>query len=365
MSAYRGIVRPLLFRLDAEAAHRLVIGCLEATWWLAPTLDRLLAVADARLETTVAGLRFRNPVGLAAGFDKNGAAVPMLAALGFGSVEIGSISRDASAGNPRPRLFRLPADEAIVVHYGLPNDGAAAVAARLARVRIPVPLGINIVKTNRGPGAPAETKDGIIAEYVAAAKTLAPHADYLMFNLSCPNTDDCGDFFADRGCLDACLQALGEIPLSLPVFLKMSPRGGIAAIERLLAAADPHAYVSGFMFNLPPGKPDGLRTPESVWRTMPGAVAGRPAAALADVCIRETYRRMDRRRYAVIGAGGVSTAADAYAKIRMGASLVQLLTALVYQGPGVVRSIVEGLAGLLERDGFAHVSEAVGVDVRG
>jgi dihydroorotate dehydrogenase (fumarate)/dihydroorotate dehydrogenase len=362
MRAYRGILRPLIFSFDAEDAHHLVIGCLERTRWLAPAVAALVGKADARLAATVAGLRFDNPVGLAAGFDKNGAGVPMLAALGFGSVEIGSISLDSSAGNPRPRLFRLPEDEAIVVHYGLPNEGAAAVAARLADVRIPVPLGINIVKTNRGPGAPADTKDGIIAEYVAAAKLLAPRADYLMFNLSCPNTDDCGDFFADKTCLDDCLAALAEAGLALPVFLKMSPRGGIAAIERLLAAADPHAFISGFMFNLPPGKPDGLRTPQSVWRDMPGAVAGKPAAALADFCIRETYRRMDRRRFAIVGAGGVSSGQDAYAKIRIGASLVQVLTALVYEGPGVVRRIVRELAVLLERDGFAHVSEAVGVD---
>jgi dihydroorotate dehydrogenase (fumarate)/dihydroorotate dehydrogenase len=354
----------MIFRLDAETAHGLVIRCLERAAFLAPTIERLFAADDPCLETTVAGLRFRNPVGLAAGFDKNGAAVPMLAALGFGSVEIGSISRDASAGNPRPRLFRLPDDQAIVVNYGLPNEGAAAVAARLAEIRVPVPLGINIVKTNR-PGVSGETKDDIITEYVDAATTLAPRADYLMFNLSCPNTEDAGDFFADRGCLDALLQALAGLRLGVPVFLKASPRGGIAAIERLLEASDPHAFVSGFMFNLRPGKPDGLKTPEAVWSRMPGAVSGKPSAALADQCIRETYRRMDRRRYAIIGAGGVSSAEDAYAKIRNGASLVQLLTALVYEGPMVVRSIAQGLADLMRRDGLARIGDAVGVDVRG
>ena len=364
MRAYRGIVRPLIFALDAETAHGLVIRCLEASAFLAPAVDHLFAADDSRLETTVAGLRFRNPIGLAAGFDKNGAAVPMLAALGFGAVEIGSISHDPSAGNARPRLFRLPDDAAIVVNYGLPNEGAAAVATRLAGLRVGVPLGINIVKTNR-PGGPAETKDAIIAEYADAAKTLAPHAGYLMFNLSCPNTEDGGDFFADRGCLDALLQALGGLGLRVPVFLKASPRGGIVAIERLLGAADPYPFVSGFMFNLPPGKPEGLKTPEAVWRQMPGAVSGKPSAALTDQCIRETYRRMDRNRYSIIGAGGVATAPEAYAKIRNGASLVQLLTALVYEGPMVVRSIAAGLAGLLERDGFAHVSDAVGVDALG
>lgn len=150
--------------------------------------------------------------------------------------------------------------------------------------------------------------------------------------------------------------------LRLPVFLKVSPLGGVAAIERVLAAADGHGFISGFMFNLPPVKPAGMRTPEQVWRALPGAVSGPPAAALADFCIRETFRRMDRRRHVLIGAGGVASAEDAYAKIRLGASLVQLLTALIYQGPGVVRSITKGLAQLLARDGVKNVGDAVGVD---
>lgn len=364
MGVYRRVIRPLAFQFDAETAHHWVMAGLAHSHWLAPPLDAWTAISDPRLAVDISGLKFRNPIGLAAGFDKIGAATPMLAAFGFGSVEIGSVSLDPSAGNPRPRLFRLPQDEAIVVHYGLPNDGAAAVAARLARTRLPVPLGINIVKTNRGRCAAGETKDQIVDEYVAAAHLLAPRADYLMFNLSCPNTDDGGDFFADRGNLAACLEALGEIGLACPVFLKMSPRGGVAAIERLLEVADPHRFVSGFMFNLPPGKPEGLKTPEPVWANMPGAVSGKPAAALADMCIRETYRRMDRRRYVIVGAGGVFSAQDAYAKIRQGASLVQLLTALIYEGPGVVRRITRGLSALLERDGLAHVAQAVGIDVR-
>ena len=362
MTLYSRLVRPLVFGLDAERAHHLAIGAASRARWVLPALRAVCATADPRLETEVAGLRFANPVGLAAGFDKSGAAVEGLAALGFGSVEIGSISIDPSEGNPRPRLFRLPQDRAIVVHYGLPNDGARVVAARLGGQRPGCPLGINIVKTNRGQGCGPETKDQIVAEYVAAARILAPHADYLMFNLSCPNTEDGRDFFADRGNLAACLAALGEIDFAIPVFLKVSPLGGIAAIERLLGAADPHPFVSGFMFNLPPGKPDNLTTPQAVWKAMPGAVSGRPCAALANVCIRETFRRMDRKRHVIVGAGGVFDAAGAYEKIRLGASLVQLLTALVFEGPGVVRRITRDLARLLARDGVRRVGDAVGVD---
>ena len=183
-----------------------------------------------------------------------------------------------------------------------------------------------------------------------------------MLNLSCPNTADGRDFFADTGHLEACLAALGEIGLRLPVFLKVSPLGGIEAIERVLAAADGRDFASGFMFNLPPVKPEGMRTSKELLRDMPGAVSGPPSSRLADFCIRETFLRMDRKRHVLIGAGGISSAEDAYRKLRLGASLVQLLTALIYQGPSVVHAITADLAQLLARDGVNHVADIVGMD---
>ena len=366
MGIYSTFVRPLAFRLDPERAHHMAIGLGSRLAPLAGALRPFFTIADPALVTRVAGINFPSPIGLAAGFDKSGDAIETLAALGFGFVEIGSVSTDPSLGNPAPRLFRLPEDRAIVVHYGLPNAGAVAVAERIGRSKLPVPLGVNLVKTNRGPGAAPESADQIIAEYVAAANSFARRADYLMLNLSCPNTSDGRDFFAERAHLDACLTALGKIEFPLPVFLKVSPLGGVATIERVLEAAAPHPFVSGFMFNLPPGKPDELRlkTPEAVWRAMPGAVSGPPAATLLDAALRECYRRMDKSRYALFASGGVFSAQDAYAKIRMGASLVGLLTALVYEGPGVVRRITQELAQLLQRDGVKNVRDAVGVDAR-
>jgi dihydroorotate dehydrogenase len=362
MKIYSTVLRPLLFKLDPEKAHHLAIAAGARMGWAASAMRAASAVADARLATRVAGLDFPTPVGLAAGFDKSGTAIRALAGLGFGAIEIGSVSLDPSAGNPKPRLWRIPDDESIVVHYGLPNDGAAAIAGRLKGTRLPVPLGINLVVTSRGRGAPPLKADQIIGEYVASARMMAPLADYLMLNLSCPNTADGRDFFADAAHLDACLAALDELKLRVPVFLKVSPLGGIAAIERVLAASDGRAFVSGFMFNLPPLKPEGMRTAADALRSMPGAVSGPPAAALADICIRATFRRMDRKRNVLIGAGGVSTAEDAYTKIRLGASLVQILTVLIYRGPGVVSEITTGLARLLARDGVKNVADVVGVD---
>jgi dihydroorotate dehydrogenase len=362
MNLYSTLIRPLAFRLDPERAHHFAIAAGASLGWAAGPMRAATAVRDARLATRIAGLDFPTPIGLAAGFDKSGTASRALAGLGFGAVEIGSVSVDPSEGNPKPRLWRMVEDEAIVVHYGLPNEGASAIAERLKHTHLPVPLGVNLVVTNRGPRAASLKAYQIIGEYADGAKSMAPFADYLMLNLSCPNTADGHDFFADAGHLKACLDVLAAAKLHVPVFLKVSPLGGIAAIERVLAAADAHDFVSGFMFNLPPTKPDGLRTATETLRTMRGAVSGPPAARLADFCIRETFRRMDRKRHVLVGAGGVFTAEDAYAKIRLGASLVQLLTALIYRGPGVVHDITAGLARLLERDGVKNVSDAVGVD---
>jgi hypothetical protein len=234
MDLYARLLRPLLFQIDPETAHRGALALGAAAGFASPALRSLLAVSDPRLKTRVAGLDFPTPIGLAAGFDKNGQAVAAMAGLGFGFIEIGSISASFSPGNARPRLFRLPQDRAIAVAYGVPNDGAKAVAARLKDVRLPVPLGINIVTTNHGPGSPPESDDAIIADYMAAAQVLAPCADYLMFNLSCPNTSDGKDFFADRVRLDAWLTALAAELLTIPIFLKVSPLGGVAHLHSRL-----------------------------------------------------------------------------------------------------------------------------------
>jgi dihydroorotate dehydrogenase len=363
MTAYRTLLRPLLFRLDAERVHdRTIRWCelLGGFGLVRGALSRLYGFRDPRLEREVCGVRFPNPVGLAAGFDKSGRATQLLAAMGFGHVEIGSVSADPSEGNPRPRLWRLPQDKAIIVNYGLPNDGAQAVADRLADVRLPVPLGINIVKTNRGVDAPQESGDEIIDDYVRSVRLLMRRADYVNLNLSCPNTETGRDFFADPGKTRLLMDALRGLDIACPVFLKVSPLGGVRAIEELLAAVEGAEFVSGFVFNLPPGKPDTLVSPPDAFEGKPGAVSGKPVEDLINVGIKELYSRMDRSRYHIIGVGGVFSAEDAYRRIQLGACLVQLMTSLVYEGPGVVKAINRGLVGLLERDGFARIAEAVG-----
>ncbi|MFH2131776.1 MAG: quinone-dependent dihydroorotate dehydrogenase [bacterium] len=360
MSAYSRLIRPYLFQKDAEWAHDSSIRLCHSMGWASGILAPFFSFRDPCLETDVCGLHFLNPLGLAAGYDKSGKAVRLLSALGFGHLEIGSVSAEASDGNPKPRLWRLPEDQATVVHYGLPNDGADVIAKRLAAINLPIPLGINLVRTNTGLHAACPTDSDIIADYVRSAQRLKESADYLTLNLSCPNTETGRDFFAEKDHLVRCLQALSKLDIGCPVFLKISPLGGIAAIENVLEAVAGFGFVSGFIFNLSPVKPDGLKTSPQVWHHLPGAVSGPPCEALMNDCIREMYHRMDRKRFVIIGAGGVGTAAQAYEKIRLGSSLVQLFTALIYQGPTVVKQINRGLAGLLHQDGFKTVAEAVG-----
>src|ERR1700722_19211553 len=173
---YSKLIRPLAFRLDPETAHHLAVAAGSRLGWAARAMRAATHVDDDRLAVDVAGLHFPTPIGLAAGFDKSGSAISALAGLGFGSIEIGSVSLDPSLGNPKPRLWRLPDDDAIVVHYGLPNDGVADIAERLRRTRLPVPLGINLVVTNRGPGAAPLAADQIIGEYARAAAARIPES---------------------------------------------------------------------------------------------------------------------------------------------------------------------------------------------
>jgi len=362
---YQRVVRPILFRLDAERAHHWTVEASRLAGrmpWLAQRLRSRLQFDDPSLASDVAGLSFGNPIGLAAGWDKSGRALSLLPSLGFGFVEIGSVSSRPSLGNSKPRLFRLAQDRAIVVNYGLPNDGCEVVAQRVKNYQGPIPLGVNLVKTNDGPGAPACSADEIFQDYLTSVQHLAPHASYLALNLSCPNAEGGKDFFAIQGTMTTLLDHLSSEPLGCPVFLKLAPDPSPASIERVIAEADPYPFVKGMIFNLPPGKPETIRltTDSSALARMPGAVAGHPTADLLSRCVGEMYQRMPRGRFALIGGGGVFSAQDAYQRIRLGASLVQIYTALIYEGPAVVRHINQGLTELLRRDGLANISAAIG-----
>jgi dihydroorotate dehydrogenase (fumarate)/dihydroorotate dehydrogenase len=356
MSVYESAVRPLLFRLDAEQAHNLALRASELSGRssvMRRAAARAFVLRDPRLETSLAGLPLSNPLGLAAGFDKNARAIGMLGVLGFGHLEIGSVSADASDGNPKPRLFRIPQDEGIVVAYGVPNDGARVVRERLTGPRR-VPVGLNLVKTN-DPSRPA-VGDEVYEDYATSLAALQDRSDYIALNLSCPNSAGDRDFFDELPRIDALLTALGDV--RVPLILKLKPTRDAGVLREIVAIADGHPFVSGFAINLPAGKPPDLRltvSRDSLER-LPGAVGGPPVEALVNA-ILATLKEIVGDRYALIAAGGVTSAEAAYTKLRLGATAVQLYTGLVYHGPGLVKEILAGLLALLDRDGIASIRD--------
>ena len=363
MNIYKTFFRPLLFKTDPEKIHNFSIAAGQKLGKIAPLInimDAAYHVKDPRLNVQVGSLEFSNPLGLAAGYDKSGHAIRFLESLGFGHVEIGSVSALASEGNPKPRLFRLPADEAIVVHYGLQNEGAEQIANTLKKNRVKYKLGINIVKTNHGIDALPDKKEDIINDYRKSTIFLKDHADYITFNMSCPNTEMGRDFFADKKHITMFLSMLVELELKCPVFWKISPAGGIETNEKYLEACSPYSFDSDFICNLPPGQMVPFQTPEKIWSKMPGAVAGKPVEKILNNSLFEMYKRMDRKKYKLISAGGVFSAEDAYLKIKLGASLVQLLTGMIYLGPSIVKNINKGLIKLLDADGIQTINEATG-----
>ena len=338
------LLRPALFALDAEQAHRVTIGALKLMpRGSGPEHDPVLA-------TRVAGLDFPNPVGLAAGFDKDAEVFAQVLGLGFGSAEVGTLTPLAQAGNPRPRLFRLREDRAVINRLGFNNGGQEAAKKRLERRPRRGIVGVNI-------GANKDS-DNRVADYVAGVRAMAPVADYLTVNISSPNTPGLRAL-QDRAALDALLVAVMEARRGapVPVFLKVAPdleREDVRDIAEVSMARGVDALI---VSNTTVSRPE-LRSKQ---RGESGGLSGAPLKGLALQRLRD-FRAATEGKLPLIAAGGIGNGADAYARIRAGASLVQLYSALVYSGPGLARSIAGELKKLLKRDGFGTVAEAVGVD---
>ncbi|MCW1401395.1 quinone-dependent dihydroorotate dehydrogenase [Novosphingobium sp. MW5] len=335
------LLRPLIFRLDAERAHRLSILALQ----LGPTAP---PPAEGPLATTVAGLRFPNPLGLAPGYDKDAQVPDAVLGLGFGSVEIGTVTPRPQPGNPKPRLFRLEEDRAVINRMGFNNAGLEAAHLRLcARPRRGI-VGVNV-------GANKDTADRV-ADYVTGLTTMAPVADYLTINISSPNTPGLRDMQGDKELADL-LSAVAAARESHwpPVFLKVAPDLDAEAPARIVEAVMKHGIdgiiVSNTTITRPPLK--------SRHAGEAGGLSGAPLHDLALQRLRD-FRKASEGKLPLIGVGGIATAEQAWARIRAGASLVQLYSAMVYEGPGIARTITAGLEACMKRDGFASIAEAVG-----
>ena len=335
---------PILFRLDAERAHTLTIAAL-AAWGKAGTP---LAPSVPRLATKVAGIAFPNPVGLAAGVDKDGRAIDGFFGLGLGSVEIGTLTPLAQPGNPKPRIFRLTEDRAVINRLGFNNGGLDGALPRAQSAKRNGILGINV-------GANKDATDRT-ADYVHGVTRAAPHADYITINISSPNTPGLRDLqhgAALRDLLAACTAAKG----TTPIFLKVAPDLDPADIDDIARAALDNRIDALIVNNTTISRP-GLRSANA---KETGGLSGAPLAPLARQRLAD-FRKATGAALPLISVGGIDSGAEAYARLRAGASLVQLYTALVYEGPGLPARILRELDALLTRDGFAKVTDAVGVD---
>ncbi|MBO9498310.1 MAG: quinone-dependent dihydroorotate dehydrogenase [Novosphingobium sp.] len=349
--SFFGLIRPALFALDPETAHGFALRALKLLPAGAPPAP------DGPLATTVAGIAFPNPLGMAAGFDKDGEVPDALLGLGFGFAEVGSITPLPQAGNPRPRLFRLTQDRAVINRMGFNNHGAAEAAARLAarKARGGV-VGINL-------GANKDSPDRI-ADYAVMARAMAPLATYLAVNVSSPNTPGLRAL-QDEGALRELLRAVedgaseatkGKPP---PIFLKVAPDlepADIDAIARIAIEARLGALI---VSNTTISRPQGSLALASRDAGETGGLSGAPLRDLAQQRLRD-FRKATGGAIPLVGVGGIATAEDAWQRIRAGASLVQLYSAMVYEGPGIAKSILRGLPKLMRRDGLGSIAEAVG-----
>ena len=345
------LARPLIHRMDAEMAHRLTVTALATAPALKPGAD------DPVLATEAFGLSFPNPVGLAAGFDKNAEAIDGALGLGFGFVEVGGVTPLPQPGNPRPRVFRLLEDEAVINRYGLNSEGMEAVAKRLeARRGRNGLVGVNL-------GANKESVDRA-ADYATLARRLAPLADFLTINVSSPNTPGLRDLQAESALDDLVARTLAardEVAAGgkrTPILIKIAPDLTLPELDGMIAVARKRQIDGLIVSNTTIARPDSLR---SASRAETGGLSGKPLFTASTRILAEAFLRVEGQ-FPLVGVGGVDSVETAFAKIRAGATLVQFYSAMVFKGPGLAKEIKAGLATRARRAGLTRLTALIGRD---
>jgi len=363
---YENILKPVFFKMDPEIAHHLVIDGMRIAGKIPGTtavMNSMYGVKEhSQLALDLLGIHFHNPVGLAAGLDKNGVATAGFSNIGFGFIEVGTVTPKAQPGNESPRLFRLPPDDALINRMGFNNDGAEALLANLkARKQHKIPVAVNIGKNKLTPNELAHE------DYRACIKTLYDEADFFVVNISSPNTQGLrdlqhGDELANllaHVCEEMNIQSKQRHSAKKPIFVKIAPDMTEDELVHTVETIK-NSEISGIIATNTTLSREGLSHPNKVET---GGMSGKPLTERATEVIRTVYR-LTEGKLPIIGSGGIFTAEDAYNKIRAGATLVEIYTALIYKGPGVLRSINKGLLELLKKDGFVNISEAIGADHR-
>ena len=354
---YRHIAKPIFFLRDPEAVHdgMIFLGKKLGNFWITKKITAwLFDYQNPALAQTVCGIHLRNPVGLAAGFDKNAELLSILPSVGFGFIEIGSVTGEPCEGNAKPRLWRLKKSKSIAVYYGLKNDGAESIVKRIGKTTPTIPVGVSIAKTNCA--LTVDTAAGIF-DYVKALGTFQNWGSYITVNISCPNVFG-GEPFTDAPRLDLLLTQLDFLADGRPVFLKLAAELSEEELGALYMVCERHK-VDGFICsNLMKKRSDNIL---DTYIPEKGGLSGKLVENASDKQIAWLYKKA-KGKYVIIGLGGIFSAEDAYRKIRLGSNLVQLITGMIFEGPQLIGEINYGLVQLLKRDGFKHISEAVGID---
>ena len=347
---YKWILKPVLFQFDPELMHNVFIdvGKILQTKKLTKKLTNwMFNYQNPMLSQEIFGIRFRNPIGLSAGFDKNAEIISIMEDVGFGFSEVGSITRKSSKGNPGNRMKRLVEKKSLWIHFGLNNKGADATFSDLSGKRFRIPYGISVAKTNC-----RETTDSKVGleDYIYSIKKFAHLSQFLTINISCPNAFG-GQSFAEPKLFEKLMKKVKGLKLKKPVFIKMSPDLTEDNVNKIIRISRKYG-VSGFVCtNLTKGHGFGK-----------GGLSGKAVQHLSDKMISHIYKntRNWKNKPIILGAGGIFTAADAYRKIKLGASLLEMITGMIYEVPQVVGEINLGLVRLLKRDGYSNIKDAVG-----
>lgn len=357
---YKNILKKIFFRFDPESVHDRMLssGHFLGKYRLTRFIVRkTFSYQNPVLTQNIAGLTFNNPVCLSAGFDKNGTLVDILPEVGFGAMELGSVTLNSYEGNPKPRLFRLPKSKALVVYYGLMNVGVKAFVERLkAFKQNKAIVGISVAKTN---SSDTSTEEGGISDYFECLKYLESEnvGDFYTINISCPNTFG-GEPYTTEEKLEKLLKKVSELNIKKPTFVKMPINLSIEEFDTLLRVIIKYKLTGVVIGNL-----TKVRDPELIKDEIPeyikGGISGLPTQKLNNDLISYTYKKYGKELI-IVGVGGIFSASDAYEKIKRGASFVQLITGMIFEGPQLIGEINHGLTKLLKVDGYKNISEAIG-----
>jgi len=356
---YKWILKPIFFQIDPERIHDyfVILGQFLGKYSITKGLSNLLfGYSHPSLNQNILGINFKNPVGLSAGFDKNAEMTDIIPKVGFGFTEVGSITGEPCEGNPKPRIWRLKRSQSLSVYYGLINNGCEAISKKIKNKKSLIPVGINIAKTNNRETVNTEKA---ILDYFKAYKAFTNIGDYFTINISCPNAYG-GEPFADSIKLDALLKKIMSVPKNKPIFLKLSPDMNQKEIDEIIDVAVKW-NVDGFICTNLTKNRDNINIVDKEIQKL-GGLSGKVVDDLSTELIRYIYKKTGgtASKFVIIGSGGVFDTEDAYKKIKAGASLIQLITGMIFEGPQVISTINLGLVKLLKKDGYKNISEAIG-----